>query len=173
MVYVEIPLTEDIRAAVAAEWGHKGDGVRLFGGEESAAYRVGDVVVRIGPQDRDPAQLEWCNGIAAAAARDVPEAVAPLARADGSTVYVVAGRPITVWPFVEGEWASSEDPVQRDEAAVLLARVHRALAEHRAPPRPPRGVRGGGRGRGARAGLAGPAQGPGGGELSRGPGAPP
>ncbi len=138
VVYVEIPLTEDIRTAVAAEWGHKGDGVRLFGGEESAAYRVGDVVVRIGPQDRDPAQLEWCNGIAAAAARDVPEAVAPLARADGSTVYVVAGRPITVWPFIEGEWASSEDPVQCEEAAVLLARVHRALAEHRPPPRPTR-----------------------------------
>lgn len=138
MIYTEIPLTEDIRAAVAAEWGHKGDGERLFGGEESAAYRVGEVVVRIGPRDRDPAQVRWCNDIASAAAREVPEVVAPLARIDGSTVLVVAGRPITVWPFVEGEWASGVDPVQRDEAAVLLARVHRALAEHRPPARPTR-----------------------------------
>ncbi|MFG1796507.1 phosphotransferase enzyme family protein [Nocardia sp. NPDC049149] len=136
MVYVDIPLTEDIRTAVAAEWGHKGDGERLHGGEESAAYRVGEVVVRIGALDRDPAEVEWCNGIAVAAARTVPEAVAPLARADGSTVAMVAGRPITVWPLIEGQWASSEDPIQVEEAARLLARVHRALAEHRPSPRP-------------------------------------
>ncbi|GAA5079356.1 phosphotransferase enzyme family protein [Nocardia iowensis] len=138
MVYVDIPLTEDIRAAVAAEWGFKGDGVRLHGGEESAAYRVGEVVVRIGALDRDPAEVEWCNGVAVAAARAVPEAVAPLPRADGSTVEMVAGRPITVWPLIEGQWVSSEDPVQFGEAARLLARVHRALADYRPPSRPAR-----------------------------------
>lgn len=136
MIYVDIPLTEDIRAAVAAEWGFKGDGMRLHGGEESAAYRVGEVVVRIGAVDRDPAEVEWCNGIAVAAARTVPEAVAPLPRANGATVEVVAGRPITVWPLIEGQWASSEDPVQVAEAAGLLARVHRALADYRPSPRP-------------------------------------
>ncbi|WP_194835539.1 phosphotransferase enzyme family protein [Nocardia sp. XZ_19_369] len=136
MIYVDLPLTEDIRSAVAAEWGYKGDGERLHGGEESAAYRVGDVVVRIGALDRDPAEVEWCNSIAVATARTVPEAVAPLPRADGSTVQLVAGRPITVWPLIEGQWASSEDPVQFAEAARLLARVHRALADHRPPPRP-------------------------------------
>ncbi|MFI6166515.1 phosphotransferase enzyme family protein [Nocardia sp. NPDC051052] len=136
MIYVDVPLTEDIRAAVAAEWGCKGDGVRLYGGEESAAYRVGEVVVRIGAVDRDPAEVEWCNGIAVAAARTVPEAVAPLPRANGATVEVVAGRPITVWPLIEGQWASSADPVQVAEAAGLLARVHRALADYRPPPRP-------------------------------------
>lgn len=138
MIYADVPLTDDIRAAVAAEWGYQGDGVRLYGGEESAAYRVGEVVVRIGAVDRDPAEVEWCNGIAVAAARTVPEAVAPLPRADGSTVAVVSGRPITVWPLIEGQWASSEDPVQVAEAAGLLARVHRALADHRPPPRPER-----------------------------------
>ncbi|WP_405164857.1 phosphotransferase [Nocardia sp. NBC_01499] len=138
MIYADIPLTEDIRAAVAAEWGCKGDGERLFGGEESAAYRVGEVVVRIGGVDRDPAEVEWCNGIATAAARTVPEAVAPLPRANGATVEVVAGRPITVWPLIEGEWASSEDPVQVAEAAGLLARVHRALVDYRPVPRPKR-----------------------------------
>ncbi|MFI7002346.1 phosphotransferase enzyme family protein [Nocardia sp. NPDC050175] len=135
MIYVDVPLTEDIRAAVAAEWGYKGDGVRLYGGEESAAYRVGEVVVRIGAVDRDPVEVEWCNGIAVAAARTVPEVVAPLPRANGTMVEVVAGRPITVWPLIEGQWASSEDPVQ---AAGLLARLHRALADHRPTPRPKR-----------------------------------
>ncbi|PXX57490.1 Ser/Thr protein kinase RdoA (MazF antagonist) [Nocardia tenerifensis] len=136
MIYADVPLTEDIRAAVAAEWGYKGDGERLFGGEESAAYRLGDVVVRIGALNRDPATVEWCNGIAVAAARTVPEAVAPLHRANGETVAMVAGRPITVWPLVEGQWASIEDPIQMAEAARLLARLHRALADHRPPPRP-------------------------------------
>lgn len=138
MIYVEVPLTEDIQAIVAAEWGHKGDNERLHGGEESAAYRVGDVVVRIGSFGRDPAEVEWCNGIATAAARAVPEAVAPLPRADGSTVVMVAGRPITVWPLIEGQWAATEDPVQFAEAARLLARVHRALVDHRPRPRPKR-----------------------------------
>ncbi|MFE9576988.1 phosphotransferase enzyme family protein [Nocardia sp. NPDC006044] len=138
MIYADVPLTEEIQAAVAAEWGFKGDGVRQYGGEESAAYRVGEVVVRIGAMDRDPAEVEWCNAIAVAAARAVPEAVAPLPRSDGSTVEVVAGRPITVWPLIEGQWASSEDPVQVAEAAALLARVHRALTGFRPAPRPQR-----------------------------------
>ncbi|WP_063131033.1 phosphotransferase enzyme family protein [Nocardia fusca] len=135
MVYIDLPLTEDIRAAVAASWGYEGAGERLHGGEESAAYRVGEVVVRIGSPRRDPREMEWCHGIAAAA-RAVPEVVAPLPRADGSTVEMVAGHPVTVWPLVDGRWTDSADRVQFLEAAGLLARVHRALAEHRPPPRP-------------------------------------
>ncbi|GGL17726.1 zinc-binding dehydrogenase [Nocardia jinanensis] len=95
MVYIDIPLTEDIRAAVAASWGYEGDSERLFGGEESAAYRVGEAVVRVGSRQRDPREMEWCHGIATAA-RAVPEVVAPLARADGTTLEMVAGRPVTL-----------------------------------------------------------------------------
>ncbi|MGW5385330.1 phosphotransferase enzyme family protein [Nocardia sp. NPDC003963] len=135
MVYIDIPLTGDIRDAVAASWGYRGDSERLFGGEESAAYRIGEVVVRIGSRQRDPRETEWCHTIAAAA-RAVPEVVAPLPRADGTTVEMVAGRPVTVWPLIDGQWTDSTDPVQRTEAAGLLARVHRALAGHRPPPRP-------------------------------------
>ncbi|NKY48671.1 phosphotransferase enzyme family protein [Nocardia vermiculata] len=137
MVYTDVPLTDAVRTAVAAEWGYTGPGERLHGGEESAAYRVGSAVVRIGPLGRDAAEVEWCHGIAAAA-RAVPEVVAPLPRANGSTVAVVAGRPVTVWPLVEGHWADSADPVQFTEAAALLARLHRAWAEHRPPRRPRR-----------------------------------
>lgn len=135
MVQIDIPFTDDIRHTVAVSWGYTGEGERLYGGEESAAYRVGEVVVRIGAPDRDPAEIRWCHGIAAAA-RSVPEVVAPLPRADGSTVAVVGGRPVTVWPLVAGRWADSEDPVQFTEAAELLARLHRALADHRPPARP-------------------------------------
>lgn len=135
MTHVDIPLSEDIRAAVAAEWGIRGAGERLSGGGESAAYRVGEVVVRIGGLDRDPAEVEWCNGIAVTAGA-VEEVVAPLARADGSTVAVVHGRAVTVWPLVDGQWVDVDDSGQVAEAATLLARVHRALADHRPPPRP-------------------------------------
>ncbi|WP_063058419.1 phosphotransferase enzyme family protein [Nocardia sienata] len=135
MVYIDLPLTETVRAAVAASWGYVGDSERLHGGEESAAYRVGEVVVRIGSPRRDPQEMEWCHGIAAAA-RAVPEVVTPLPRADGSTVEMVSGHPVTVWPLVDGRWTDSADPVQFLEAAGLLARVHRALAEHRPPARP-------------------------------------
>lgn len=135
MVQIDIPFTDDIRHAVASSWGYTGAGERLYGGEESAAYRVGEVVVRIGAPDRDAAEMRWCHGIIAAA-RSVPEVVAPLPRADGSTVVVVRGRPVTVWPLVEGRWADTADPVQFTAAAGLLARLHRALARHRAPVRP-------------------------------------
>lgn len=136
MVFTDIPLTDEIRAALATEWGYTGHSERLHGGEESAAYRVGTVVVRIGAKGRDLGEVEWCNGVAAAAARKVPEAVAPLALADGTTALSIGDRPITVWPYVAGSWADRRNPEQRTESARLLARIHLALVEEHAPARP-------------------------------------
>ncbi|MGW0479393.1 phosphotransferase enzyme family protein [Nonomuraea sp. NPDC003214] len=137
MIYAKTPLTSEIREAVALAWGVTGEGERLHGGEESAAYRLDGHVIRVGPAGRSAAESEWCHAIARHAAAGLPEAVAPLPTADGTaTVVVVAGRPISCWPYVEGSWADSDIPAQREAGARLLARLHRSLAGFRPGPRP-------------------------------------
>ncbi|WP_027941147.1 phosphotransferase enzyme family protein [Amycolatopsis taiwanensis] len=138
MAFVDTPLTASMRRAVQTAWGQRVDGepVRLYGGEESAAYRVDDLVVRVGPSRRTSAETEWCHSVAVHAASTLPEAVAPLRARDGATVVWVDGRPVSVWPYVEGEWPDADQPEVRTQGARLLARLHRALATHRPPPRP-------------------------------------
>lgn len=134
MIYADIPLSDAVREAVAGAWGVSGGRAeRLHGGEESAAYQLGDAVVRIGPETRPDAEAEWCHALARHAAASLPEAVAPLPTADGATVLRVAGRPVSVWPYVAGTWP---DTALRTEAAALLARLHRALATASPGPRP-------------------------------------
>lgn len=138
MPFVDTPLTDAVRAVVERDWavGLSDSGVRLHGGEESAAFRIGDVVVRIGPAWRQLAELEWCHAVARAAASSVPEAIAPRVNTRGQTVALVDGRPVSVWPFVEGEWADGDDEQQWLQAPVLLAAIHRALAPVSLGPRP-------------------------------------
>ena len=109
---------------------------RLPGGEESAAFRCGDLVVRVGPTWRSDAELAWCNEVALAAADVVAEVVAPLIRPNGSTVVRIDDRPVTLWNFVEGTKADDRDEDIRLQAAGLLARLHRTLARMPWKPRP-------------------------------------
>lgn len=133
MVFAEVPLT----AAARRVCGVRGPAARLHGGEESAAWRVGEAVVRVSAHDKDLAEAAWCHGVARAArAGGCAEAVAPLplpGRSDGATVARVEGRAVSLWPHVDGVWASKESG---SSAARLLARLHRALAGARLPPRP-------------------------------------
>lgn len=114
---------------------HRG-AVRLEGGEQSAAFRCGDVVVRVGPTWRTDDELRWTNEVALAAAEEVGEAVAPLLRPDGSTVVRIDDRPVSLWPFVAGSTIDDWDGDEDDQAADLLARVHRALARRPWPRKP-------------------------------------
>ena len=138
MAWADIPLTDHIRASVAREFRIEtdGDAERLHGGEESASYRVGDNVIRIGPDWRDTPELEWCYALAAHAARSVPEVPNPRTNTRGHHTIRADGRPVSVWPFVEGVWASSANRSHRDQAAELLARLHRALASVSVEQRP-------------------------------------
>ncbi len=138
---METPLTAAMRDAVQEEWGRRveDEPVRLQGGEESAAYRAGDLVIRIGPLGRSSAESEWCHAVAAHAALSMPEAVVPLRTRGRATVVRVEGRPVSVWPFVEGEWPGIAEEPMRREGARLLARLHRALVDFRPPTRPVRG----------------------------------
>lgn len=130
--YADTPLTDEVRDAVGLAWEVDSTlgGDRLVGGEESAAFRIGqDIVVRIGPTWRTNEELEWCHQVALAAARAIPEAVAPLPTTSGQTVIRVAGHPVSVWPFIDGEWVNDDDGGQFHQAAALLARLHRVLSD--------------------------------------------
>jgi Ser/Thr protein kinase RdoA (MazF antagonist) len=106
VVFADIPLTTEIRAAVRRHRGlAAGGGERLYGGEESACYRLGGDVVRIGPPWRTNAELAWSYAVAAQAAAQVAEVAAPRLAQDGRLVVRVAGRPVSVWPYVPGAGA--------------------------------------------------------------------
>ncbi len=101
---------------------------RLPGGDESAAWRLGGFVIRVGPSWRTAAEAEWSYEVAAAVTVQVPEAIAAIRSAAGTMVQVIEGRPCSVWPFVTGLAADRADPAHRGAAAALLARLHTALA---------------------------------------------
>lgn len=138
MVYAEIPFTPELRRAAVAAFGvpPQGEAERLHGGEESAAYRIADLVVRIGPRWRTDAEMTWFARLAAHASAAVPEVIAPLMAHDGDFVVRAAGRPMTAWPFVPGTWPDKRDPDVRRQAAELLVRVHAALADAPLPVEP-------------------------------------
>lgn len=139
------PMTElpaSMAEAVLAAWqiGVTDDapGLRLSGGQEAAAFRLGRYVIRVGAPWRRDEDLAWCGSVASAAAAAVPEVIAPLPAADGRTVVRFGGHPVTVWPFVHGFAGDDSDETQRLAAADLLARVHMALSEVRLEPAPAR-----------------------------------
>lgn len=131
-----MPFTAAIAAVVKQEWEVSGEAIRLHGGEESAAYRIGDHVVRIGPSGREVDEAEWCHALVAEVRRQIPEAVAPLPASTGGTVVRADGHPISVWPLAEGRWLDRESLTERRQAARMLARLHLALKNVKTTPRP-------------------------------------
>ena len=89
MAYADTSLTEQIRQVCprrgALTWA---TGERLPGGEESAAFRIGAQVVRIGPAWRTTAELEWCHSVALAASERSPRLsrLCPIAQGRPSSV---------------------------------------------------------------------------------------
>ncbi|WP_152363862.1 phosphotransferase enzyme family protein [Microlunatus speluncae] len=59
-------------------------------------------------------------------ARVLPEVVSPLRDSEQAMAFEWAGRPVTLWPFVDGAELDRRDPDLIKEAARLLARLHRA-----------------------------------------------
>jgi Ser/Thr protein kinase RdoA (MazF antagonist) len=139
VVYADIPLTPAMRRGLAEAFGVpvKERAQRLHGGEESAAYRLGDVVVRIAPQWRTDSEMRWFVALANHAAAVVPEVITPLPATSGDFVVRLCGRPISLWPFVAGEWPAKGDHGLRDQAAELLVRLHKALADAPLPDHAP------------------------------------
>lgn len=121
---------------------HPEIGRTLGGGEETVAYEAhaGEhhLVIRVSPPWRTLAELTWAFELASWAAARIPEAVAP-ARARGrEPAFELDGRVVSVFPFVAGDPLDRTDDEERDEAARLLARLHRVLPAYpgamRRPP---------------------------------------
>ncbi len=116
---------------------------RLSGGEECEIWLTrsddGPLIVRISPGQRSLAQLGWTHTLMLSLRPLVPVVVTPLRATDGSTLFLYDGRPVALFPFVEGTPLDREQPAQRHAAAELLARLHSAmLAVSAAPSQPQR-----------------------------------
>ncbi|NUR74556.1 MAG: phosphotransferase [Hamadaea sp.] len=137
MVFADIAYTPAIHAAVRAAFGIPDEQPqRLHGGEESAAYRVADLVVRLAPSWRTNEEMTWFARLAAHASAAVPEVIAPRKARSGDYVIRTAQRPVSVWPFAAGTWPDKHDTGVRHQAAELLARLHTALADAPGPTGP-------------------------------------
>ncbi|NYE70729.1 Ser/Thr protein kinase RdoA (MazF antagonist) [Microlunatus parietis] len=99
-------------------------------GDEASVWRVlgsgRRLIVRASPPERDLAKLAESYALAAVLAGAVPEVTAPIGALDGSVTTRWAGRPISVWPYIEGDFLDRSDHDQLRAAAELLARLHRA-----------------------------------------------
>lgn len=117
---------------------------QLAGGEEASVWRLDSapcVVVHVSPLWRGATELAWVHTVIVHAAQHVPEAVAPLPTRDGRTFIAMAGRLLSVYPFIAGHFLDRTDPSARAQAAQLLARLHRALLGWLPPaPRPAGGA---------------------------------
>ena len=138
MAFADIAVSGAVVEVIAQAWGRRfsGEAVRLYGGEESAAYRLGDAVVRIGPDWRSTEEAEWCHEVAVHAGARIVEVVRPLLTRSGGTVVRVEGHPVSLWPYAQGRWLDREDAGECTKAAQFLARLHRALAGATVPERP-------------------------------------
>ncbi|THV30684.1 phosphotransferase enzyme family protein [Glycomyces paridis] len=106
-------------------------------GDECEIWRTGGHAVRVSPTFRSTDDLEWVYRTVARLAEFVPEVVVPLRDADGRAVIEVAGNPVSVWPWIDGQQLDREDPTARRQAADLLARLHTAASALSDPgPRP-------------------------------------
>jgi Phosphotransferase enzyme family len=109
----------------------------ILGGDECLLWHVTaprSLVVRAAPVWRSDAELRWAYGVAAALRAYVPEAVTP----ESPGIARWRGRALTIWPYVPGRHLDRDRPDDRDAAARLLARLHRAALLVADPgPRPP------------------------------------
>jgi Ser/Thr protein kinase RdoA (MazF antagonist) len=116
----------------------------LSGGVESSVLRAvgdgSDVVIRVSPRWRTLEELSWAYELATYASALCPQALPPVRAADGSLAFEHDGRVVSVFPFVEGRMLDRTKAMERDAAAVLLARLHRVLPSWPAArPRPASG----------------------------------
>lgn len=132
-----------LKAGVASRYlvSRDADWTPIFNGDECLVWRVSGAghafIIRVSPAWRSPAELQWTHELVAHCAATIPQAVAPLMANDGSSCFVLDEYPVTVYPFVKGAKPDRTNPLLVDQAARLLARIHRAaLAWPGTRPRP-------------------------------------
>jgi Ser/Thr protein kinase RdoA (MazF antagonist) len=131
--HAEWHLSDELRAITEQEYRCPIDGAEVLkGGYESAVFLVdcgNDLrVLKIGPKWRSSAELEWSYRLAANAACAMPEVSVPFVTRDRRLVTRRAGRPISLWPFIEGRKPDVGSTPDRDLTALMLASLQRQLA---------------------------------------------
>lgn len=135
-----VDLSQEVLRAVEAAWALALDEslvLPLEGGEESACFRVDDLVIRIGPAWRTDGDAEWCYSVATEAGRRCYKALAPVRTQSGRATTRVSGRPVSVWPFVDGSPGDPRNHQHVASAAQVLVELHQALGPVTLPLRPP------------------------------------
>ncbi len=121
------PVPEALLAEVRDRYGVVAEHAEAIGGgTASKLWRLDSepsVAIRLSQYYGLPEQ-QWSCRVAAEFAGKVPEVIAPLVASDGEAAFLWQGQPITVWPFVMGAPLDRQNPVERRQAARLLARLH-------------------------------------------------
>ena len=109
----------------------------LGGGHQSNAFRLDcgaqRVVLKLGPCWRSSAELEWSYTAAEHVAQAMAVAAIPLRTTAKARVVRVGGRPMTVWPYVEGRGIDVLSDKECDLTAAVLGRMQARLATWRGP----------------------------------------
>ncbi len=82
-------------------------------------------------------EIAWTHQLIRFASVTIPEAVAPLAAADGSTLLSYRRQPVAIFPFVPGQPLDRTQAHLAAAAAKLLSKLHRRMItwpEHQALP---------------------------------------
>lgn len=133
----------ELAMEVAGRYGASGVAVPILnGGDECELWRLDSsppVVVRVSPAWRSMTELIHSHHVAAEFGTRIPEVTCPVVGSDGSTLFLWNERPVSVWPLIGGAPLDRTNADLRNQAAELLARLHRAalrivLPE---PTRPP------------------------------------
>lgn len=118
-----------------------GDWSKLTGGYECDIWRVGQYVVRICPEWRSDAELDWVYRHVAMIGEQIPEVVSPIKTKDDTYFIRFENRPVVIFPYIEGELLDRNNPELLRQAAELLAQIHntssRSLENITRPPSDP------------------------------------
>ncbi len=124
-------VSDQLLRAVCERYGIVGRARAIAAGVSGASlWRLDSdppVLVRVDRYYGLPQVLGNCR-IAQRLSRQVPEVITPILGSDQAAAFLWDGRPVSVWPFVEGDELDRHDRIQLQQAAWLLARLHRAGA---------------------------------------------
>ncbi len=131
-----LPLSEtipcDVLLTLKQQYGLRPESViALGGGHQSDAFRLDcgsqNVVLKLGPDWRSSAELEWSYRAAEHVAQTIAVAAVPLRTTAKARVTRVRGRPMTVWPYVDGRAIDVTSARECDLTAVILGRMQARL----------------------------------------------
>jgi hypothetical protein len=120
------------------------DATKGWQGEESVGWRgssdVGDRFVQRFPGWRAADDLAWCDSVATAASTTAAACIHGIRSRDGRVAVPTAEGPVMVFPFVEGSHPVPGGRIQ-EQAAELLAALHRGIASAWSGPARPTSAR--------------------------------